>query len=171
MWTTSAHLKILQSKGLWYGIWQYVGNLTLFCFICAALCGLSFFCCCCHYLALNVCWLKHNTVYLHNLHSTPPIHLIKHKYYISGFSYVAVRPERDQVFIITMTPQQPFHWSVSILWLSMCKPVKSANKTGCFNKNLLSWASTACGWKLLNYKKQVWWKIKKRKKKRKKKTL
>lgn len=40
--TTSAHLKILESTCLWYGIWQYVGNLTFFYYICAALCGLSF---------------------------------------------------------------------------------------------------------------------------------
>lgn len=45
-----------------------------------------------------------------------------------------------------------FHWLVSMLWLNVCKPVKSTEK----KKKTALLGLTACSWKLWHYKTQEW---------------
>lgn len=128
MTTTSAHLKILVNRStIWH--WQRVGNLILFYYICAAVCGLSFFlllwC-----LKSEVCRFRHNVVNLHSLFPEPPfLPLTCHKTQTlhQWFSAMCQWDPRVARFHYIKPLQWIFHWLVSILWLNMCKPVKSAD--------------------------------------------
>ena len=61
----------------------------------------------------------------------PPLHVIKHKHYINSSAMCQWDPRVAHFLSL----QWLFHWLVSILWLNMCKPVKSADgETGWIKK-------------------------------------
>lgn len=96
-------------------MWQYVGNLTLFYYICAALHRLSF-------SESMVPWnwslLIHvPTKPVPKRHLYPPFRCHKHQHYIS----------RPQPCVQPSFTLQPFHWLFSIFCLNMCKPVEPAD--------------------------------------------
>ena len=77
-------------------------------------------------LSSEVCGFRHNAE-----PPSPPLHVIKHKHYINSSAMCQWDPRVAHFLSL----QWLFHWLVSILWLNMCKPVKSADgETGWIKK-------------------------------------
>ena len=92
-----------------------------------------------HYGAFNLKFADSGTT-LNLLFSL--LHVIKHKHYINGSAMCQWDP-RVAGFL---SLQWPFHWLVSILWLNMCKPVKSADGKTVWIKNKQQKNSTLGPW-------------------------
>lgn len=119
------------------------------------LCSTSWIVFFCHYGALNLKYADPGTTPFTNTVRFPnpffsPFTCHKTQTLHQWFSAMCQWDPRVAGFHSNEPLKWLFHWLVSILWLNMCKPVKSVDgETAKKNpKKQHSWAPTACGGKL-----------------------